>query len=140
MMITEIQWRVILQEMVNYLERRYDIILNIDATILSEIEALRKESLGAYRIKNPNIPKEAGHISFWIRKLKPVSHAQESVNRYLAINEEIGLLVGLSLCCRFHNTHMLRPPPRVMHDWVTSMRYNSHSPHSTAITFELLVQ
>jgi hypothetical protein len=28
---------------------------------------------------------------------------------------------------------------RIFHDWVASLRYNSHSPYGTGISFEILV-
>lgn len=89
----------------------------------------------------PNVAKVAGHVVFWIRKLKPVSHSAGSVNKLLTINEVIGILVGVSICQHYFDDHskaQIRFSDRIMKDWASSLRNHSHSPHSCAISFEFL--
>ncbi len=62
-------------------------------------------------------------------------------NKFLAINELVGLLVGLSISRRYFDDHSKEKftiPSRILTDWTSSFRVNSHSPHSSAIAFELL--
>lgn len=137
-MISDIVWRVIFDEMTRYFEKRFDIILDIGGEILDEIETMMSQSLMICRLDDPNVAKVSGHIAFWIRKLKPINHARGSINKYLTINELVGLFVGLALCARFSESPVVKPTPRILHDWEVSLRYNSHSPQSTAMIFEII--
>jgi len=63
-------------------------------------------------------------------------------NKVLHINEIIGLMVGLSVCSGYIENFKyskVKLSSRVFNDWVSSLRINSHSPHSSAIAFELLI-
>lgn len=137
-MITDLKWRIILKEIASTLEERFQVDLMIDNYVLAEIEQMVRSSLKSYHLNDPNVPKVAGHISFWIRKLKPLSHAPGSQGVYTAINELASLMVGVSLCRRFGADSVI--PPRILKDWATSLRLNSHSPHGTAIAFELITK
>ncbi len=143
MPIHNVNWEVIIQEMADFCEQKFDTKLLIDRTILAEVEAMVEDTLRGFQISTPNIAKVASSLAFWIRKLKPISYdyAQGAQNHFLAINELVGLLVGLSICVRYYDDdsapESLPIPTRILTDWVHSYRVNSHSPHSSVIAFEL---
>jgi hypothetical protein len=114
----------------------------IDDDIVEELEAQAIETLKSFKKSSPNLAKTAGSIAFWIRKLKPISHAETSPNKYLAINELAGLHVGVAICSLFYDdstrTDFHKLSPRVVHDWAYSLRRHSHSPQSTVVAFELI--
>lgn len=88
--------------------------------------------------------KMGGMYCFWLRKLKPFSVAAsdaESVYSRLFVNEVIAFLVGYYLIYGFQ-VKKTSPCPKItsryFNDLITSFRYNSHSPNSTALIFESL--
>ena len=139
--IKNINWINIFQEMCEFAEDKFEIELFIDKNIVEEIEIMVEETLNSFNLDNPNVAKIASVLAFWIRKLKPISHKSTSKNKFLAINELVGLLVGLSICRKYfddYSQEKFRISSRVLTDWVNSFRRNSHSPHSSVISFELL--
>ena len=113
----------------------------IDKEILKEIEVRTEETLKGYNITRPNLAKIGSNLTFWMRKLKPIFFAENSKARLFVVNELVALLLGLSICMRYHDDYTKEDfsiPIRIFHDWVTSLRYNSHSPYGTSISFELL--
>lgn len=123
-------------------ERVCDLKLEIDADILKEISEQADGTLDQLNMNTmPNVAKVAGHVTFWIRKLKPVTHAKNSKNKLLTINEVIGILVGVGICQTYFDDKSKTGfsfPNRIMKDWAMSLRSHSHSPHSCAIAFEFL--
>lgn len=146
MAIHHIQWEPIFERLCRRLERRWECTFAIDREILIEVADKTQATLaGLNDTSVPNVAKVAGHVSFWIRKLKPISYAAQSpaTGKFLAINEYVGLMVGLGICHEYlddsRKAFFQDPPSRILRDWVVSFRVNSHSPHSTQIAFELLV-
>ena len=120
--------------------------LLLDRDIVREIAERARETVGSYNKESPNVPKIAGHIAFWVRKLKPVSFEQNATAKFLAVNELVSLYAALAFCDQYHERRsqhhrsvIYRLSPRVIVDWATTMRFHSHSPHSTAMTFEILM-
>jgi hypothetical protein len=137
-----VDWIAVLNSAAALCERVYAIQLDIDRDIVREITLRANDTLDALNMSSmPNVAKIAGHVAFWIRKLKPITHSQDSQNKLLTINEVIGILVGIGICQRYFDSQVRRPfklPHRVMKDWAVSLRNHSHSPHSCAIAFEFL--
>ena len=141
MLLKHIRWRDIFDEIVNWTEEKFELCLIVDKEILKEIEVRAEETLRGYQLSRPNLAKIGSSLTFWIRKLKPISFAENSKARLFVINELVALLLGLSICMRYHDDYTKEDfsiPIRIFHDWVTSLRYNSHSPYGTSISFELL--
>ncbi|MEA3314667.1 MAG: hypothetical protein U9Q30_02260 [Campylobacterota bacterium] len=136
-----INWSPILTEIAEYCENRFQTALVIDTDVLQEVELMAGITLDNFKITNPNVAKIASSIAFWIRKLKPIYFDENAQNKFLAINELVSLLVGLSICKRYFddssNTEF-KISKRILNDWTSSYRINSHSPHSSTIAFELL--
>ena len=85
--------------------------------------------------------KLAGIICFWVRKLKPFSVAgDEEANRF--VNEAIALYTGIYFVYGYGKDTGKTALPKIngayIHDLIKSLRYNSHSPNSTAFVFESL--
>lgn len=143
MMVTQqVKWAPILESACALVEKRNDIVLMIDVDVVAEISIRVAETLKQLNMSTlPNVAKVAGHVAFWIRKLKPLAHAPESRNKLLTANEVVGVLVGVGICQQYFDDtarSKFRMPDRIMRDWVSSLRNHSHSPHSCAIAFEFL--
>ena len=141
--LDSINWTAILKDMCDFAEDRFDIQLMVDKDIIKEIEIMVEDTLISFNLDNPNVAKVASVLAFWIRKLKSIFHQADSVNKFLAINEFVGLIVGLSICKNYFDNSFKEEskiPSRVFTDWVNSFRKNSHSPHSSVISFELLTK
>lgn len=137
----QIKWLPILQEISEWCEDKFEISIVIDKDIIAEIEAMVDITLDNFEMDNPNVAKVSSSVAFWIRKLKPIYFDEKTENKFLAINELVGLLVGLSITRRYlddHSKEKFSIPSRILTDWTSSFRVNSHSPHSSAIAFELL--
>ena len=109
-MIGDLDWRQILMAAVKVSSQRLAIngdTLVVDNDILSEVEAKAHETVASYGKKEPNLAKSAGHITFWIRKLKPITYSAKAREKYLAINEYISVVCALAICdasnVRAHN-------------------------------------
>jgi len=132
----------VLSDAATLCERVYGLSLTIDRDVLREISEQAEGTLFQLNMSTlPNVAKVAGHVAFWIRKLKPIAHAPDSTHKMLTINEIVGILVGVGICQKYFDDQTrkgFRLPKRIMLDWVMSLRTHSHSPHSCAITFEFL--
>jgi hypothetical protein len=140
-MITDrFDWSQVLFDATTLCERSNDVKLCIDRDIVKEISEKANASLAALNMQTiPNVAKVAGHVAFWIRKLKPIYHAADTPNKLLTCNEVIGILVGIGICQRYFDDHSkqgIHLSSRVAKDWAASLRTHSHSPHSCAIAFE----
>ena len=139
--IDQVRWIDIVEEVCEDAERRFGLQLRIDEAVVEEMAIAAKNGLRGYGADQPNPAKVAGHVSFWIRRLKPVSHREDTVARLYVVNEWIALKVGLAICEEYFENQR-KPsfdlPPRVLTDWVISLHVNSHSPHSLAFAFEIL--
>lgn len=139
--IGNIDWRTVISAACCYVENREGVGLDIDTDLLAELEIYANKSLRGYNIENPNAAKVAGHVCFWVRRVKPVLHKPDTIRKFLAVNEEVALLVGLAICQNYFDdarAESFKISPKILKDWVSSLRYNSHSPHALAIAFELI--
>lgn len=118
-------------------EEDYDILLEIDQNIIEEISVHAIAFVKQYQ-HPPNAAKIAGSVAYWIRKLKPITHAHQTTKKLLIINELVSVHTGLAICAQ-HESRFKVLSTRVLSDWVNSLRYHGHSPRSTTISFELLV-
>lgn len=143
-LLGNVDWRAILATVAEDCEQTFDLSLLIDEDIIKEVEAFSDQSLDRYGLRRPNVPKIAGMITFWFRKLKPISFSSDTEAKFLAINELVALLLGLSICFEYMDDQRSlgfcpsNLSPRIFHDWVNSLRVHSHSPHSTTLIFEIL--
>lgn len=139
-MLNKIDWMSPLERAVTQLEQKFDVALCLDSDIVAEIGNHLIRTVKSIPMNtDPNVAKIAGHVAFWIRKLKPIQSDQTSTadKKLLFANELAALLVGASICCKnFKGTFHF--PNRIFYDWASSLRINSHSPNSCAIAFELL--
>ncbi len=142
--LATVSWREILTWLLIWFERGNDCELIVDREILNEVQKHTRMSLGNYGLPRPNIAKIAGVFSFWFRKLKPLHYSLDSNTRYTAVNEYLGLMVGLALCEKYKadlgnsEFKIAAIPKRLVLDWVNSLRVHSHSPNSTTMSFELI--
>lgn len=141
--ISNIDWFEILQKEATTLERELSIRIDIDERISLEVGRLINDHLQAIGLAHPNVAKVAGQVAFWIRKLKPLQLSKDSPNSLLTLNEMAALRIGLFICNTFKDDSSkdkkIALPPRIFRDWINSFRYHSHSPHSSMISFELLM-
>ncbi|RJF81880.1 hypothetical protein D3877_17435 [Azospirillum cavernae] len=140
-MIGNIKWEELVCAVCQTIEERFDVLLDIDGEALDELDEIAKRTIGSYELAHPNPAKVAGHVVFWFRRLRPVTHRPESQNKLLVANETAALYLGLSICDLYRgegSKETFHLPARVMKDWIASLRYNSHSPHAIAIAFEIL--
>ena len=82
--------------------------------------------------------KMAGVICFWLRKLKPFS-VPDNTEANRLVNETVGFLVGYYFIFQYsleRSFHRPKITAEFFHDVTTSLRYNAHSPNSTAFLFE----
>jgi hypothetical protein len=136
-----IDWQRLLAPVCDAIEKQYEVELEVDTDELAELARFADESLKSYQLQSPNAAKVAGHICFWLRRFKPISHAATSKSKLLAVNETVALWLGLSICDQYYDdvrAEAFKVSPRILKDWVASLRYNSHSPHALAIAFEIL--
>ena len=80
----------------------------------------------------------------WLICLKRTNQSQKTdtpKKKLLVINELVAILVGAGICARYFDdtsSEHIVLQPRILFDWASSFRLNSHSPHSCAIAFEML--
>lgn len=138
-----VDWEKVLYATASHLEKKQNIKVDIDPHVVFDVGNMVNKSLDDIGLDNPNVAKIAGQLAFWIRKLKPLRLSPDSPNKLLTVNEHVALLVGLALCNKYRDDNSkekpLRLPPRIFRDWLQSFRYHSHSPHSSMISFELLM-
>lgn len=141
--IGNVDWFRILHEQAAIIEKRHDVRIIIDEAVCLEVGRVVADHLAATGLERPNVAKIAGQVTFWARKLKPLRLAPDSPNYLSTLNELAGLLIGLAICNLYKDdcsrTQKIILPPCIFRDWVNSLRYHSHSPHSSMISFELLM-
>lgn len=125
-------------------ERDIQVRLRIDRNILSEVKQYANNDLNKFGLPRPNVAKFAGVFSFWFRKLKPISYADDSQNYYPAINELVGLISSLAICEEYKDDLsnpdfcVAKIPVRLVKDWINGLRMHSYSPSSLTMAFELI--
>lgn len=139
-MLNQVDWMVPLGRAVATLEQKFTIKLTLDSDVVGEVASHLNRTVSQIPMNtDPNVAKIAGHVAFWIRKLKPIGYdeSQLQTNKLLNVNELAALLVGAAICRKKFKSD-LRLHNRIFFDWASSLRVNSHSPSSCAIAFELL--
>ncbi len=132
--------------LIEKVEQSYSLSLVIDALVLDEINKQLEKTINRYNMSEPNEAKLSSSVAFWIRKLKPIHHAKDSNGHYEFINELCGLLFSMMIYANDNRKNEinvsalinLAKEDRIFKDLIKSYRYNSHSPHSSTIIFELL--
>jgi hypothetical protein len=147
MTLSKLDWVKILNHVTTKLEQLFKIQLYIEANIVTDIRnQLANLQLPSSSDLKAKIAKVAGHITFWIRKLKPVNFlpaAHANQNNFLTVNELAAILVGAGVIEHYkkiypkNNLSFTLPGP-ILSDWAYSYRYNVHSPDSCALAFEML--
>lgn len=146
-MIGNVKWEDLIFRACDTAETLFEIALEIDTDIVQELSEEIKRTIEQIGLNRPNVAKIAGHIVFWIRKLKPIHHSAQSENKYLAINEWVAVVVGIAVCRIYFDdncidqdnaTKTVKTHSRLFNDFVGSLRVHSHSPSSSTITFESL--
>ena len=148
MPISDPQWFEILYKITDETEKIYqakgfNFEVFIEEAIVQDVAAQINRTMKASGIEKPNPAKIAGVVSFWIRKLKPLIITAQPQETFRLINELVALKVGLAICDKYMKDEngesiCLRLNKRILRDWVASLRYHSHSPHSSIIAFEML--
>lgn len=141
--IENVDWFTILCREAAVIEKKANICIDIDEAIVLEVDRLVREHLLATGLQHPNVAKVAGQVMFWVGKLKPLRLSADSPNSLLTLNELAGLRIGLAICNAYRDDSSkgrhITLPPRIGRDWVSSLRYDYHSPHSSMLSFELLM-
>ena len=116
------------------------LLLEVDPAIVRDVIACAVDSLAGYVLKEPNAAKIAGHMCYWICRLRPVRNLPGR-KFYRLINEDVALQACLGVC----DNYIARKQGRtisvdhpILLDWVTSLRSDIDSPNALAISFELL--
>ena len=139
--ISVIDWKKIFYKIVVIYSKLFKCNMITDTNILDEVEARALKSLILLGVATPNKSKIAGCMSFWIRKLKPISYLEDNKQKFLAINELVALHMGFAICCsetnRFEDSSSIKSP-RIFHDLVQSLRGNVYSPESLTFIFEII--
>ncbi|GHV19868.1 hypothetical protein AGMMS49959_05940 [Planctomycetales bacterium] len=139
-----VDWKRICLQVMNWVERNFQLELSLNDAIFREVRLSTTYSLNQFGLPKPNIAKRAGVFTFWFRKLKPISYAENSPNYFSAINEMTALMTGLAIC-QTYKDDLVNPdftvaniPRRLLFDWIYSLRRHSYSPHSLTMAFELI--
>ena len=141
--IGNIDWFKVLCCEAAAIEADYNVAIEIEKATSLEVGRLIADNLEAIGLEKPNVAKIAGQAAFWIRKLKPLRISASSPNYLGTVNELAALRIGIAICNTYKDDNSkcgkITLPPRIFRDWVNSFRYHSHSPHSSMISFELLM-
>jgi hypothetical protein len=142
-MSEQIDWYAIIKEMADKLEKKFRIGLNVNRTIVDEIDTMAAKTIEGFNQKTPSVTKVAGNAVFWIKKLKPLNRVpgKGSGDDYLLINELASILVGVGICNMHHSKGAFRKMSidgHMVKDMAASLRYHSYSPNSIAMIFESL--
>jgi hypothetical protein len=148
-MSLNVKWMDLLVEIVAENERMFAargvrLTICIQKSVVEEVGWRIERNVKRDGIDQGNAAKIAGVTAFWIRKLKPL-YVEPSAGfppkTYNFINELVSLQVGVAICNRYFSDAGLRGVRvnwRALKDWLISLRYHSHSPHGSIISFEML--
>ena len=142
----QINTKKIFPLIVEIIEKEFIIELSIDSYLLIEIDKRFQKTLERYEIDKPSLSKISSAMAFWIRKLKPLHYTKKPENYYHFTNELAGLLFAIFIYFNKHTSNIdtvskvlyRLKQDRLFQDLLKSYRYNSHSPHSSNILFELM--
>lgn len=107
------------------------------------------------QINSPNHFKQAGHLAFWLRRLRPLSFDDEAAQvidghsnmsaSYLAkaskyLNDEFSLLIGAYISVEGERSEGKEPTRNylrgdILHDMIVICRYKSVSPHALTLFY-----
>lgn len=118
-------------------------IIKVDESIAYDV-AYRyvddRKRIGQFnKLESLEITKTMAFLSFWIRKLKPLSYEGDGdpeIENYL--NESFGLFVAL-ISCEFDLLFPIKLEGRLLADFLHQFRYKSVSPHSLMIILKAFV-
>ncbi|MDR1684966.1 MAG: hypothetical protein LBR82_00735 [Desulfovibrio sp.] len=143
-MQNNVDWKKLLIEVAGSVSDGMNISICVENFILDEISERIEASLTNLHIERPNVAKIAGIVAFWVRKLKPFFYDPVETatgGKLTTLNEMIAVQSGLTICKTYkddwskENFHL---SDRLLFDWLHSLRFHSHSPHSSLFAFELL--
>ena len=141
-LLGNVDWEEILRAHCQAFEDKVEgVDIEIDCDIIADTKELATKTLADYRLDNPNAAKVAGHICYWLCRLKPVRNAEGASKRPLMVNEAVALQVGLSICHRYFDdlrAEAFSLDDEILKDWVISLRYDIDSPNALAVAFELM--
>ena len=127
----------IIDKPVSHVESTFNITVVVDTNTLDacfyRVDLVLEQS---YTDDELSVFKSAGAICFWIRKLKPFS-VKDDGNGY--INEILAIMIAYNLLSGYLKNKETKAPKLTkayMNDFIQSLRYNSHSPHSLVLLFE----
>lgn len=88
--------------------------------------------------RHPNEFKQAGYLTFWIRKLKPFRHYP--IFGETATNELLALYFGLATLAANHPQCIKKivGNKRLWKEWIYDLRYRAVSGHELSRQFEML--
>lgn len=91
----------------------------------------------------PSEYKIAGALTFWIRKLKPLSFelSNNQNNPDIYLNEKIAVIYGYNYIKAVKlqkNSKFIKLSPKFFNDLAVQLRYSSFSPSSIAFLFEAM--
>ena len=82
-----IDWTVPLVRAITHLEAAYKVKLSLDSDIVAEISSHLRRTMDAIPMDtDPNVAKIAGHVTFWIRKLKPIRERTQPAKLSFRLN------------------------------------------------------
>lgn len=143
-MVNNVDWETVLTNIAVDVSIEFCLDILVENYILQEVEDRISSSLAVMNIERPNVAKIAGVVAFWVRKLKPFCYAPDQAarsNKLSPLNELIGVQAGLAICRLYKDDFSCEEfhlPKRLLTDWLHSLRFHSHSPHSALFSFELL--
>jgi hypothetical protein len=140
-----VEWGKVLKRVATNISTEYRLNIIVEEYILKEIQERIKATLEDLRMDAPNVAKIAGVVAFWVRKLKPFSYAYCKAaegEKFYALNELVAIETVFAVCSQYNddytNPERFMPSERLLKDWIHSLRFHSHSPHSLIFIFELL--
>jgi hypothetical protein len=139
-----IDWQKILISIAGDISRELDLDIVAENYILDEISDRINNTLTGLHMQKPNVAKIAGVVTFWVRKLKPFSYSPSDMAKgakLSPLNELIAIQSGLAICYKYNDDYSrsnFKLSKRLLKDWLHTLRFHSHSPHSSLFAFELL--
>ena len=132
-------WEHIIFVTASELEKKRGLKLDFDDAIIRDVVECAADSLAGYGLAQPNAAKIAGHMCYWLCRLRPVRCLPKGDFNRL-VNEELALKACLGMCASYVTPKgtKISVDHEIMVDWVASLRNDIDSPNALAISFELL--
>jgi hypothetical protein len=145
MAMYNVKWDEILTTIAADISIEFELDIIVESYILKEIQMRVDATLANLHMEKPNVAKIAGVVAFWVRKLKPFCYAYSEIaksGKLSTLNELIAIQAGLAICRQCYDDYSAEEfqplSKRLLNDWLHSLRFHSHSPHSSMFAFELL--